>query len=104
MKVLLIDPFKQNIEHLEITGKLADIRAAIGFDTIESDEIGDDDDRLFFDEECFIRKQPHPGRFRLDRLPPVAGRAVVVGGGPDEATLREPSISLHALQARVTFS
>lgn len=104
MKAFQIDAFKQSIEAVEIEPTLAGIRALIGFDTIESDDVDGGDDRLFFDEECFIRTQPHPGRFRLDSLPPVAGRGVVVGGGPDEGSLRAPEISLEALQERVKFS
>ena len=72
--------------------------------TIESDDVRGGDDRLFFDEECFIRQQARPGRFQLDTLPPVAGRGVVVGGGPDESALRGPEISLEELRGRVKFS
>jgi hypothetical protein len=32
-----------------------DIVKLIGFDTVTSDEIGSDGDRLYFDEECFLR-------------------------------------------------
>ena len=104
MKAFLIDAFNQTIEPIDIEPSLDSIREAIGFDTIESDDVGDGEDRLFFDEECFIRAQPKPGRFRLDSLPPVAGRGVVVGGGPDEDSLREPEISLADLRTRVQFS
>lgn len=103
MRAYLIDPFERTIEPVDIGG-LADIREAIGFETIDSDDISKTDDRLFFDEECFIREQPRPGRFRLDTLPPVAGRGVVIGGGPEEASLKDVGLSLEALQARVQFT
>ena len=104
MKAFLIDAYNRSIEAIEIEPSLDAIRQAIGFASIESDDVDGDNDRLFFDEECFIRDQPSPGRFRLDRLPPVAGRGVVVGGGPDEATLTTPASSLEELKARVEFS
>jgi len=103
MRAYLIDPFERTIEPVDIGG-LADIREAIGFETIDSDEVAKSDDRLFFDEECFIREQPRPGRFRLDTLPPVAGRGVVIGGGPEEASMKDAGLALEALRARVVFS
>jgi hypothetical protein len=45
--------------------------------TIDSDEIDDNGDRLFFDEEFFIRQQS-VGRFKVDSLAPVAGIGVIV--------------------------
>jgi hypothetical protein len=104
MKAFLIDAHEQTIEPVEIEPSLDAIRHAVGFDTIESDDVRGGDDRLFFDEECFIRQQARPGRFQLDTLPPVAGRGVVVGGGPDESSLRGPEISLEELRGRVKFS
>ncbi len=102
MKAFLIDAYEQTIATIEFDGSLAGVRAAIGYDTIESDEINDHD-RLFFDEECFIRQQPQPGRFKLGSLPPVAGRGLVIGGGPEEAGLTEPSLSLDELRTQVQF-
>jgi len=104
MHAFLIDPFKQTIEQVEIEPSLDAIRGLVGFDSIDSDELSRGDDRLFFDEECFIRAQPQPGRFKLDTLPPVAGRGVVVGGGPDEGSLASPELSLEDLKGRVQFS
>ncbi len=103
MRALVIDPFEKTIEETEI-GSLAEIRQAVGYDTVDSDEIDNSDDRLFFDEECFIRQQPKPGRFRLDTLPPVAGKGVVVGGGPDEGDLKDAGLSAEELKGRVEFS
>ena len=104
MHAYLIDPARKTIEQIELEGSLDAIRAAIGHATIECDEIDDCNDRLFFDEECFIRQQPHPGRFKLDSLPPVAGLGLVVGGGPDEASLTSPELSLDDIKGRVEFS
>jgi hypothetical protein len=55
------------------------VRALIGFETVDSDEIDANGDRLYFDEKCFIRQTPGVGRFQLDSLAPVAGMGVVVG-------------------------
>lgn len=104
MQAFLIDAYEQTIEPIEIEASLDDVRKAVGHDTIESDDVDGGEDRLFFDEECFIRQQPRPGRFRLDSLPPVAGRGVVVGGGPEADSLRAPEITLDQLKARVQFS
>ncbi|MEJ2516046.1 MAG: hypothetical protein P8080_09670 [Gammaproteobacteria bacterium] len=103
MRALLINPFEQTIEEIDVGG-LADIRQAIGYDTVDSDEIQDSNDRLFFDEECFIRQQPRPGRFRLDTLPPVAGIGVVIGGGPEEDKLGDAGLSPETLKSRVQFT
>ncbi|NGP52006.1 hypothetical protein [Thioalkalivibrio sp. XN8] len=104
MHAYLINPFQQTIEQVEIEPSLDAIRELVGYQTIDSDEIARSDDRLFFDEECFIRSQPQPGRFRLDTLPPVAGIGMVVGGGPDEGTLASPGLTLDELKDRVQFS
>ncbi len=76
MKALLIDPEHQTITQTEVSD-IDDVKALIGFDTIESDTIGDQGDRLFFDEECFIRGTS--GRFQIDSVIPVAGKGVIVG-------------------------
>jgi hypothetical protein len=103
MRAYLIDPVEKTIEPVDIEG-LAGIRQAIGFETIDSDEVANSSDRLFFDEECFIRQQPRAGRFRLDTLPPVAGRGVVVGGGPEEDALADAGLTLEELKGRVEFT
>ena len=54
MKAFLITPDKQSIEAININGR-EDIARLIGFDTIESDAVGTAGDRLYFDEECFLR-------------------------------------------------
>ena len=104
MHAYLIDAFKQTIEQVDIEPSLDAIRGLVGHDSLDSDELARGNDRLFFDEECFIRQQPQPGRFKLGSLPPVAGRGLVIGGGPDEAGLTEPSLSLDELRTQVQFS
>lgn len=100
MKALLIDPQSQNIEPIEIQGQ-EDIVSIIGYDTITSDEIGSDGDRLFFDEECFLRGTS--GRFQIDTLIPVAGKGIVVGSTDDGQTLSDVVGDLDDINSRVKY-
>ena len=93
MKALLIDPEKQSLEPIEIQGR-DDIAKLIGYDTIESDAVGTAGDRLFFDEECFLRGAK--GRFQIDSVIPVSGRAVLVGTADDGLTLRDVAMDACA--------
>jgi hypothetical protein len=103
MNVYVIDPSRQEILAVEIDGNLDAICKLIGFDSVDSDEIDAAGHRLFFDESCFIRDQPDAGRFKLDNLPPVAGRGVVAAAGDAGAALRSPALTLDDLKARVQF-
>jgi len=100
MKALLISPETQQIEAIEV-GDIDEIKTLIGYDTLESDAVGDAGDRLFFDEECFIRGTE--GRFQIDSLIPVAGKGVVVGAGGDGASLTDVRITTEELVARTKF-
>jgi hypothetical protein len=98
MTCFVIDPTAKTITPVPWDGGLEAIRQLIGFETIDSDEIDANGDRLFFDEKCFIRQSPGVGRFQLDSLAPVAGVGVVVGGGVSAS-----QVTLQALQGRVKF-
>jgi hypothetical protein len=100
MKALLIDPETEDIEEIDIGGK-EDLPGLIGFDTIESDAVGDQGDRLYFDEECFLRGAK--GRFQIDQVIPVAGKGVVVGTEDDGAKLRDVSLSIEELRKRMKY-
>ena len=102
MTCFVIDPTAKTITPVPWDGGLEAIRQLIGFETIDSDEIDANGDRLYFDEKCFIRQTPGVGRFQLDSLAPVAGMGVVVGHGAQGA-LQTPQVSLKALIARVKF-
>lgn len=78
MKALFIDPAEQKIEEVEVAN-VEDIAKLVGFDTLESENIGPDNDHLFFDEECFIRGNAAAGRFQIGTGIPVSGKGVVVG-------------------------
>lgn len=100
MKALLINPVAQTIEAIDI-GSRADIARLVGYDTLESDAVGTDGDRLFFDEECFLRGSS--GRFQIDTVIPVSGIGVIVGSTEDGSTLRDVATDIDALRSRVKF-
>lgn len=104
MKAFLIDPTTQRIDAFEFDGTLDGLRALIGFPTIDSDEIDANGDRLWFDEECFLRASPGARRFQLDRLAPVAGKGIVTGSQAGGAETADPAIAAEALAARIRFS
>ena len=99
-KAYLISPDEKSIEPVELTDA-NDIKSLVGFDTIESDLVGEAGDRLFFDEECFIRGAS--GRFQIDKLIPVAGKGVVVGVAADGVTLVDVATAIEQLRSRTTF-
>lgn len=100
MKGLLITPDTQSIETIEISGH-DDIVKLIGYDTIASDEIGPEGDRLFFDEECFLRGTS--GRFQIDTVIPVSGKGVIVGSADDGTTLRDAVSDVESIKARIKY-
>ncbi|MCU0938801.1 MAG: hypothetical protein MUC86_06575 [Burkholderiaceae bacterium] len=103
MKAFVIDPATRTITPVDIAPGLDGVRAVIGFATIDSDEIDDNGDRLFFDEECFIRAIEGAGRFRVDRLAPVQGKGVVVGSRGGADALDDVKVDAETLARRVTF-
>ena len=100
MKALLISAAEESIGEIEVSS-LDDIKALIGFDTIESDTIGSEGDRLYFDEECFLRGTD--GRFQIDTVIPVAGKGVVVGTEEDGVTLRDVATTIDGLRGRIKY-
>lgn len=100
MKALLINPERQSIEPIDI-GSHAELASLIGYDTIESDAIGTGGDRLYFDEECFLRGTA--GRFQIDTVIPVSGRAVIVGTAEDGATLRDVATDIEDVRSRIKY-
>ena len=99
MKAYRINPEKAAIEEIDVAN-LADIVEQIGFDTIESDAIGTDGDRLYFDEECFLRGGGV--RFQIDTVIPVWGRAIVVGTTTD-GSLCDVAADMENLRGRIKY-
>ncbi|MGA9033334.1 MAG: hypothetical protein WB402_12525 [Sulfuricaulis sp.] len=100
MKALLIDPDNRSLEPIDIQGR-EDIAKLIGYDTIESDAVGTAGDRLHFDEECFLRGSS--GRFQIDSVIPVSGKAVIVGTADDGSTLRDVATDVDSLRSRIKY-
>jgi hypothetical protein len=100
MKALLINPETRSIETIDI-GSHTDLASLIGYDTIESDAVGTAGDRLYFDEECFLRGTI--GRFQIDTLIPVSGHAVIVGTTDDGATLRDVATDIEDVRSRIKY-
>lgn len=88
------------MEMVEI-GKREEIAGLIGFDTIAADAIGKAGDLLCFDEDCFLRGSS--GRFQLDSLAPVAGKAVIVGTADGGNDLRDVSADMDSLRGRIKY-
>jgi hypothetical protein len=100
MKALLVTAESQTIEAIEISN-MEDIVKLVGYDTIESDAVGTEGDRLYFDEECFLRGSK--GRFQIDTLIPVSGKGVVVGTVDEGASLRDVVTDIDDLRSRIKY-
>ncbi len=98
MHALMIDGESRSIVSVDVSC-LADIAKLVGQDSIISDDI-DQKDAVYFDEDCFIRGTT--GRFQIDKLPPIAGKAVAVGHVQGEQ-LSNVSLSLEELKNRTAF-
>ena len=103
MQIYVIDPTLKTVSAIDIPGSLDDVRRLIGFASIDSDEIDNNGDRLFFDEECFIRQQDGVGRFKVDNLAPVAGIGVIANSRDEAKSIQAPEVSLQGLTKRITF-
>lgn len=100
MKAILINPENRSIDAIEF-GDRNDLARLIGFDTLESDAVGTTGDRLYFDEECFLRGTS--GRFQIDTIIPVSGKGVIVGSAEDGNTLSDVVTSIDELRSRIKF-
>jgi hypothetical protein len=88
------------MEMIEIGGR-EDIARMTGFDTIAADEIGKQGDNLYFDEDFFLRGSS--GRFQLDSLAPVAGRAVIACTADGGNTLRDVATDMDSLRGKIKY-
>jgi len=100
MRAILINPESRSIETIDIGGR-EDIAKRIGFETLESDALGTEGDRLYFDEECFLRGTG--GRFQVDSIIPVSGKAVIVGTSGDGTALRDAATDGDSLRGRIKY-
>jgi len=100
MRAFLISAENQAIEMVDIAG-MEDIVKLIGYDTIESDAIGAEGDRLYFDEECFLRGSA--GRFQIDTLIPVSGKGIVVGSRDEGTSISDAVTDIDDLRSRIKY-
>ena len=100
MKALVINPENQSIEEVEISDQ-SSIVNLIGYDTVISDEIGPEGDRLYFDEECFLRGTS--GRFQIDTIIPVSGVGVIAGSPDGGKTLCDPASDIDSITRRIKY-
>ena len=100
MKAYLIDAENHAIENIDVNS-MDDIIRLIGHETIESDAVGNAGDRLFFDEECFLRGSA--GRFQIDSVIPVSGKGILMGASEDGATLSDVHTDLDDLISRIKY-
>ena len=100
MKAILIDPNERCLRQVQVQDK-DDIVELIGYDTVISDEIGPDGERMFLDEECFIRGAL--GRFQLEGVAPVAGRAVVTGASGAGRVLADVASTTEEIERRLVW-
>lgn len=100
MKAYLVNAENQTIENVDVNN-MDDIIQLVGYKTIESDSVGNSGDRLFFDEECFLRGSA--GRFQLDTLVPVSGMGIIMGSNEDGTTLSDVSTDIDDFRGRVKY-
>ncbi|MEZ5738028.1 MAG: hypothetical protein R3E68_00290 [Burkholderiaceae bacterium] len=101
MNLFVIDGTRKTIERIEGDVDEARLKALIGFDAIDFDELNDQGDRLYFDESCFIRQATGVGRFQYRRLAPIAGVGVIVGHA--DGRFASPALTQEALTAHIVF-
>jgi hypothetical protein len=99
MRAYKITPENQSVEAIDIADK-DEIARLIGFDTVIADEIGNNGDRLYFDEDCFLRGTA--GRFQIDKLIPVSGVGIIAGSGSGDV-LADVAGSIEDIRSRTKF-
>ncbi|MHB1083460.1 MAG: hypothetical protein ACYCZA_01260 [Thiobacillus sp.] len=100
MKAILINPENRSIDPVDIDDR-DDIVRLVGYDTLESDVVGTAGDRLYFDEECFLRGTT--GRFQIDTIIPVSGKGVIAGTAEDGNTPSDVVTEIDDLRSRIKF-
>lgn len=98
-KAFLINGAEKSISPIEFDADEA-MAELIGYESVIADPLdGEGDNKVFFDEDCFIRG--HEGRFQIDTLPPISGIAVVMAGS--DTNPQDSSLDLAAITARLKW-
>jgi len=103
MNVYLIDPATREIRSLELTEGTSHIATIIGAKSVDFDEIDEGGDRLYFDEDCFIKAKPGDARFKVDNLAPVSGMGIICGTESPDGELQSTKNDWASLTKRVKF-
>jgi hypothetical protein len=103
MNAYLIDPSTREIRVVPLTNGTQDIAALLGAKSVDFDEIDDGGDRLYFDEDCFIKAKPGDARFKVDNLAPVSGAGLICGTSSPNGVLQSPKNELDRIRQRVQF-
>ena len=100
MKAIRIQPNTHSIESIEVSC-LDDIVENIGFDTVISDDLAANGERLFFDENCFLRETT--GRFQIDNIVPVSGVGIIIGASKNGTSISNVQSSIESVRERIKF-
>lgn len=103
MKAYLIDPTRKEIRSVELTEGQRQIASLLGAKSVDFDEIDDGGDRLYFDEDCFIKAKHGDARFKVDNLAPVSGSGLITGTESPNGVLQSPANDDAQLAKRVQF-
>ncbi|MDN3988547.1 hypothetical protein [Zwartia vadi] len=103
MNAYLIDPSSREITKIELTDGAQQIASLLGAKSVDFDEIDDGGDRLYFDEDCFIKAKPGDARFKVDNLAPVSGAGIICGAESPNGVLQPVRTDLATLNKRLQF-
>jgi hypothetical protein len=103
MHAYLINPTSREVSKIELLGTTEQIAEILGAKNVDFDEIGANGDRLYFDEDCFIKATPNDARFKVDNLAPVSGHGIICGKMASTNTLSDVQTALGDLTSRVQF-
>ena len=103
MNAYLIDPSTREIRRVELSHGATEIASLLGAKSVDFDEIDEGGDRLYFDEDCFIKAQPGDARFKVDNLAPVSGAGLICGTESPNGVLQSAQNDLDKIEKRVQF-
>jgi hypothetical protein len=103
MNAYLIDPSTREIRRVDLTQCTQEIASLLGAKSVDFDEIDDGGDRLYFDEDCFIKAKPGDARFKVDNLAPVSGAGLICGTESPDGVLQSAQNDLADIEKRVQF-
>lgn len=103
MNAFLINPDTRKILSMTLTEGVSQIPELLGAKSVDFDEIDDGGDRLYFDEDCFIKAKPGDARFKVDNLAPVSGTGLICGPTNANGAIEQTKNDLESLTRRVQF-